>query len=392
MTHGSSRNTASPSSLHPPARVPLPVRIVGIETSCDETAIGIVEHGHVVLSNAVASSLKLHEPYGGVIPEIAARAHVETVWHVLTQALEQAGLTPEALDAIAVTQGPGLPGALLIGLAFAKGLAVCLDRPLIPVDHLAAHLYAGEMTEPDLAPPYVGLVVSGGHTLLCVVHPEGRFELLGETKDDAVGEAFDKVAKLLGLGYPGGPAIDRLSEEGQARIHFPRAQSKQPFDFSFSGLKTAVYQYVRKSAEGSRLPGPTRSGAGKAQGSGQAPGNGSETVSLQPSALSLEPQQVADIAASFQEAAVDTLVTKTIRACQRTGLSTVVVGGGVACNRRLRTRFSEVGAEKKLRIVFPPPALCIDNGAMVAGLAYPLLQRGRVASLSLASDPNLCLA
>ena len=350
-----------------------PIRIVGIETSCDETAIGIVENGQRLLSNAVASSLALHGPYGGVIPEIAARAHVETIWHVMAQALEEAQLTPETLDAVAVTQGPGLPGALHIGLAFAKGLALSLDRPLIPVDHLAAHLYAGQMSWPELAPPYIGLVVSGGHTLLCAVHADCRFELLGETRDDAVGEAFDKVARLLGLGYPGGPVIDRLSEEGRAdAIPLPRSTARSPFDFSFSGLKTAVAHYVQKLAPGSRL---------------QAPGNG-----LTPHTSSLTPQETADVAASFQEAAVDILISKTVKACHRAGLTTIVVGGGVASNRRLRARFGEEAAQKKLHVVFPPPELCVDNGAMVAGLAYPLLRQGRVAPLTLASDPNLCLA
>ena len=352
---------------------PHAVRILGIETSCDETAIGLVEDGRRILSNAVASSLTQHEPYGGVIPEIAARAHVETIWSVLAQALEQAALAPEAIDAVAVTQGPGLSGALHIGMAFAKGLAFSLDRPLIGVDHLAAHLYAGEMADATMTPPYVGLVVSGGHTLLCVVHEDARFEILGETKDDAVGEAFDKVAKLLGLGYPGGPVIDRLSEQGQTTIAFPRSHIKQPFDFSFSGLKTAVFHYIQKLAQGSRLEA------------------GESTSPFEPRASSLEPQQVADVAASFQEAAVDVLVTKTLKACQRTGLPRVVVGGGVASNRRLRARFAEVAAEKKLQVVFPPPSLCVDNGAMVAGMGFPLLQRGRVASLSLAIDPNLCL-
>jgi len=348
------------------------IRIAGIETSCDETAVGIVEEGRTVLSNAVASSLAQHGPYGGVIPEIAARAHVESIWDVFALALAEARLTPQELDAIAVTQGPGLPGALRIGLAFAKGLALALDRPLIPVDHLAAHLYAAEMTDGALTPPYVGLVVSGGHTLLCVVHPECRFELLGETKDDAVGEAFDKVAKLLGLGYPGGPVIDRLSGEVTApSVRFPRSATKQPFDFSFSGLKTAVYQYVQKVAEGSRL---------KAEG-----------TSLEPRALSLEQGQIADIAASFQEAAVEILVTKALRACQRTGIRQLAVGGGVASNRRLRARLAEAGAEHKLHVVFPPPVLCVDNGAMVAGIGYPLLQQGRVAALSITSDSNLCL-
>ena len=365
------------------------MKIVGIETSCDETAIGIVEDGRRVLSSAVASSLKLHEPYGGVIPEIAARLHVETVWDVLARALEDGGCSHAELDAVAVTQGPGLPGALLIGLAFAKGLALSLDRPLIPVDHLAAHLYAGEMTDPALEPPYIGLVVSGGHTLLCVVHAECRFELLGETKDDAVGEAFDKVAKLLGLGYPGGPAIDRLSDEaGNPPIAFPRGAGKQPLDFSFSGLKTAVYHYVQK-ATGSKLQATSRK---PAQGSSDDPAACSLQPAATPSNGGLTREETARIAAGFQEAAVEVLVSKTLRACQRTGIRRVVVGGGVASNRRLRTRFAEAASANKLQVVFPPPSLCVDNGAMVAGIAYPLLQRGRTAPLSLNSDPNLCLA
>ena len=351
------------------------IRILGIETSCDETAIGIVENGRRILSNAVASSMILHAPYGGVIPEIAARLHVETIWEVMTQALAEASLASEELDAIAVTQGPGLPGALLIGLAFAKGLALSLGRPLIPVDHLAAHLYAGEMTDETLEPPYVGLVVSGGHTVLCVTHGEGRFEVLGETRDDAVGEAFDKVAALLGLGYPGGPVIDRLSNEGRpSAVALPRTQTKGALDFSFSGLKTAVYNHIKKHN-------------GVAQGSGlRAQGEDPEPTAPSPERLS-----VADIAASFQEAAVDMLVTKTLRACQRTGMKRVVVGGGVASNRRLRAKFAEAGAAHALTVVFPPPRLCVDNGAMVAGMGYPLLRLGRVASLAMASDPNLCL-
>ena len=354
------------------------MKILGIETSCDETAIGIVEDGRRVLSNAVASSLPLHGPYGGVIPEIAARLHVETIWDVLEQSLAQAQVPLAAIDAIAVTQGPGLPGALLIGLAFAKGLALALDRPLIPVDHLAAHLYAGEMSDEALAPPYVGLVVSGGHTVLCVAHADCRFEVLGETRDDAVGEAFDKVAKLLGLGYPGGPVIDRLSDEaGPGIVAFPRVTTKAPLDFSFSGLKTAVYQYVQKATANRRAPSPTEPPA---------------TPQTQASSASLDHQQIADIAAGFQQAAVEALITRTLRACQRTGIKRLIVGGGVACNRRLRARFADVAAAQKLRVVFPPPTLCVDNGAMVAGIGYPLLEHGRVAPLSIPTDPNLCLA
>ena len=351
------------------------VRILGIETSCDETAVGIVEDGRSVLANAVASSVDRHRPYGGVIPEIACRAHVETLWDVLSQALEEARCSLEEIDAIAVTQGPGLPGALLIGLAFAKGLALSLERPLIPVDHLAAHLYAGQMTEPDLAAPYIGLIVSGGHTVLCVAHADARYELLGETKDDAVGEAFDKVGKLLGLGYPGGPAIDRLSEEGDAaQAVFPRSSAKQAFDFSFSGLKTAVYHYVQKHT---------------AHSTQQTAISNQHTV---PGPSGLGRRQIADIAAGFQEAAVEILLTKTLRAAQRTGIRQIVVGGGVASNRRLRARFAQEATSKKLHVVFPPPTLCVDNGAMVAGQAFPLLQRGRVASLAITIDPNLCLA
>lgn len=337
------------------------MNILGIETSCDETAIGIVQDGRQVLANSVASSLSWHQPYGGVIPEIAARLHVESSWPVLADALNQASLSLDQIDAIAVTQGPGLPGALLIGLAFAKGLALSLDRPLIAVDHLAAHLYAGELSEPSLKPPYVGLIVSGGHTVVCVAHPDCRYEVLGETKDDAVGEAFDKVAKLLGLGYPGGPVIDKLAESGNPKhIHFPRSNSKQPFDFSFSGLKTAVYQHLSRHS----------------------------TLNTQ---HSLDGQTIADIAASFQEAAVDVLINRTLKACQRSGITQVVVGGGVAANSRLRRRFAEEALAKKLRVVFPPPALCVDNGAMVAGIGFPLLQQGRTALLSVGSDPDRCL-
>jgi len=332
------------------------VRILGIETSCDETAIGIVEDGKTILANVVASSQAFHRPYGGVIPDIAARVHVEVIQPVLEEALAHASCTLTDLDAIAVTQGPGLPGALWIGVAFAKGLALSLDRPLIGVDHLAAHLYVGHMVDPTLEPPYLGLVVSGGHTMLCLAHEDQRFELLGETKDDAVGEAFDKVANMLGLGYPGGPAIDRLSEEGHAKaIGFPAPGAKDGFDFSFSGLKTAVYQYVKKCG---------------------AP---------------LERSAIADIAASFQETVVDILLAKTIRACQRTGMKRVVVGGGVAANRRLKQRLEEEGRARSWQVVVPSPALCVDNGAMVAGVGFTWLRGGRVATLSLPADPNLHL-
>jgi len=361
-----------------------PLRILGIETSCDETAIGIVEDGRKVLSNVVGSSIDWHRQYGGVIPEIAARVHVETIWEILGQSITEAGCTTESIDAVAITYGPGLPGALLIGLSFAKGLSLSLDRPLIPVDHLAAHLYAGEMSEPDIEPPYIGLVVSGGHTLLSVVHSDCRYEVLGETKDDAVGEAFDKVGKLLGLGYPGGPVIDRLSDEGGRKaINFPRSNPKHPYDFSFSGLKTSVFHYIQKKT-GMAAKSNHKSMTYEAS-------NGESTKTKLADDSGLDQQSIADIAASFQEAAIDVLVTRTLRACTRTGIRQIVVGGGVASNRRLRHRLAEDAGAKKIHVVFPPPNLCVDNGAMIAGIGYPLLRLGRVAPPSLAIDPNLCL-
>ena len=348
------------------------VRILGIETSCDETAIGVVEDGRRIAANVVASSQDFHRPYGGVIPEIAARVHVEVIWQVLDESLRQAQCSLKEIDAVAVTHGPGLPGALLIGLAFAKGLAWSMGRPLIGVDHLAAHLYTGQMIDPDLELPYLGLVVSGGHTLLCVAHSEQRFEMLGETRDDAVGEAFDKVAKLLGLGYPGGPMIDKISDEGRRdAVALPRHGTKDGLDFSFSGLKTAVYHHVRGLLQDDEAS------------------NGSSTAL---DASRLERSRIADVATGFQEAAVDMLVTKTLRAAQRTGMTRIVIGGGVAANRRLRERLSQEGASRRLKVVIPPPRLCVDNGAMVAGLGYELLRMGRTSPLSLAADPNLHLS
>jgi N6-L-threonylcarbamoyladenine synthase len=345
------------------------LRLLGIETSCDETAIGVVDDGLTIRANIVASSQEFHAPFGGVIPEIAARVHVEVIWRVLEEALRTAESTLEQIDAVAVTQGPGLPGALLIGVAFAKGLALAADKPLVAVDHLAAHLYAGRMAHPELEWPFIGLIVSGGHSLLCVAHPEQRYELLGETRDDAVGEAFDKVARLLGLGYPGGPVIDRLSTEGnRAAVALPRQHGRE-FDFSFSGLKTAVYQHVRKAleAQGAALGAQVAEAAGMPRA------------------------HIVDIAASFQEAAVDLLVNKTLKACQRTGLTRIVIGGGVAANRRLRERLAEEAAAKGLQVVLPPLALCVDNGAMIGGLGYELLRRGQRAPLSISADPRMHL-
>ena len=312
------------------------VRILGIETSCDETAVGIVDDGRVMRSNAVASSLELHRPYGGVIPEIACRAHVETIWDVVHQSLQEADCPLASIDAIAVTQGPGLPGALHVGVAFAKGLALSLDRPLIPVDHLAAHLYAGEMTSEALEPPYVGLVVSGGHTLLCVSHGDARYELLGETKDDAVGEAFDKVARLLGLGYPGGPIIDKLARKGRNKeIRFKCADLPGTFDFSFSGIKTAVLYFKKEHHKKNKV-------------------------------------LLNKIAYSFQNSIINVLVKKCITLCLKKRMNCLLVGGGVAANSMLREKLINEGVKNNIQVFFPPINLCLDNAAMIAGLGYHL--------------------
>ncbi len=328
------------------------MKILGIESSCDETAVAVVEDGKQVLSSCVATSLDLHAPFGGVIPEIAARSHVEVIDRVAQDALTQAGIGLSGIDGIAVTYGPGLPGALLVGLSFAKGLALSLQRPLIPVNHLAAHLYAAQMTDSTCEPPYVGLLVSGGHTLLCVVESATRFSILGETRDDAVGEAFDKVSRLMGLGYPGGPVIDRLAKEGIADATlFPRCQTKQALDFSYSGLKTAVYQYLKRDASYDK----------------------------------------ARVAASFQDTAISMLVSRSLKALKRTGYSTLVVGGGVALNSLLRKQLCEAAQKQGYHVVFAKPELCSDNAAMIAGIGYELLKEGRVAPLSLAIEPNLVL-
>ena len=320
-----------------------PIRIVGIETSCDETAIGVVEDGKRVMANVVASSLEHHRPYGGVIPEIAARAHVETIWDVFAQALEQAHLVPEAIDAVAVTQGPGLPGALLIGVAFAKGLALSLDRPLIPVDHLSAHLYAGEMTAPELSTPYIGLVVSGGHTLLCVAHADCRYELLGETKDDAVGEAFDKVARMLELSYPGGPEISKLAESARSNLNassqgstlkfkLPRPMSNSDTcDFSFAGLKTAVLYLLKNNPK-------------------------------------INDEEKKHIAHEFENAVADVLWKKTSRAIEQTDAQTLVIGGGVSANTHIRRIFAENMKKEysSVALRIPSAALTTDNAIMIA--------------------------
>jgi len=336
------------------------MRVLGIETSCDETAAAVVEDGTRVLSSVVASQEHLHAKYGGVVPEIACRAHVEAVVPTIEQALQRAGAALDSLDAVAVTTCPGLIGALLIGVAAAKTLSWLLGVPLAAVNHLEAHLYAPALAEP-LEYPLVGLIASGGHTILLHAESPIDTDVIGTTTDDAAGEAFDKAASVLGLAYPGGPAIDRAARGGNPRaVAFPRTRlGPGSFDFSFSGLKTAVlYQCYGQNV----------------RGRGETP---------------LAAERVADVAASFQEAVVDVLVEKSVRAALSRGVATLVAGGGVACNSRLRTRLAEEAGQVGLKFRFAPPSLCTDNAAMVAGLGAQLIAAGRQAGLDVAPTPYL---
>ena len=334
--------------------------VLGIETSCDETAVGIVEDRLRLRADVVASQVELHARFGGVVPEVAARAHLEAILPTVDRALADAGVTLRDLDAIAVTRGPGLAGALLVGVAAAKGLALAHDLPLIGVNHLRAHLEVAQLEHGELSgfgTPVVALVVSGGHTSIIALEPDGAMRELGATLDDAAGEAFDKIARYLGLGFPGGPAIDRVAREGRRDAHaFPRPMLDDPgHDLSLSGLKSAVVRELdRLDAAGT-------------------------------------PVHLPDVAASFQEAIVDVQVARTMQAVVDLGAPTVLLAGGVAANSRLRERFDEACRAAGVRLVVPSPRLCTDNGAMVAASGANLLALGRVDDLALEVDPSLAL-
>jgi N6-L-threonylcarbamoyladenine synthase len=326
--------------------------VLGIETSCDETAAAIVMGGSDVLSSVVSTQIDLHAQYGGVVPEIASRAHLETLNPVIARAIVEAGIEPSRIDAVAATVGPGLIGALLVGVSAAKALALAWDVPFVGVNHLEAHLYAAFLEDPTLELPLVVLLVSGGHTMLIEMTAPGEYRLLGQTIDDAAGEAFDKVARFLGLGYPGGPAIDRLAGEGDpTAIAFPRAMRNDGLDFSFSGLKTAVVNEVRKHHD----------------------------------------VVTADVAASFQEAVVDVLVTKARRAAKQVGAKGLVLGGGVAANSSLRERFLDACVEDGLRGFLPSREMCTDNAAMIASAGWYRLRSDGPTSLAAGAHPNLRL-
>lgn len=333
--------------------------ILGIETSCDETSASLVKDGREILSSIILSQDTLHRNFGGVVPEIACRAHLESIMGVINNALADAKIQLTEIDAIAVVNTPGLIGALLIGVTAAKTLCMVLDKPLIATDHLHAHIYANNLEYADIPYPAVSLVVSGGHTILFLSESETKHVPLGWTIDDAAGEAFDKVAKILGLGYPGGPIIDKLARRGnQCAVTFPRAYlEKDSLDFSFSGLKTAVLYYYR----------------------GQDLKNTDKKT--------LSDQKIADIAASFQEAVVDVLVDKTALAAKMYNVRGILTGGGVAANSRLRQRLKDKSKELSIPVYCPSVRLCTDNAAMVAGLAYKKYLEGDISGLDIEAIP-----
>ena len=326
--------------------------VLGIETSCDETAAALVMGGNDVLSSVVSTQVDLHAQYGGVVPEIASRAHLELVNPVIARAIVEAGIDEARIDAVACTVGPGLIGALLVGVSAAKAMALAWNVPFVAVNHMEAHLYAAFLEDPDLELPVVVLLVSGGHTMLIEMRGHGDYRLLGQTVDDAAGEAFDKVARYLGLGYPGGPAVDRIAEEGDPEaIAFPRAMMHEGLDFSFSGLKTAVINHVRAHPD----------------------------------------VTAADVAASFQHAVVDVLVTKARRAARQVGAKGIVLGGGVAANSRLREHLLDACAEDGLQGFLPSRAMCTDNAAMIAAAGWHRLRSDGPSPLDTGATPNLRL-
>lgn len=333
------------------------MKILAFETSCDETSCAVIEDGRKILSNIISTQVPIHKKFGGVVPEIASRHHIEDVLPVAMEALTEASCDWKDIDALAVTEGPGLVGALLVGVAAAKAAAWALDKPLIGVNHMEGHIFANFLQNPDLEPPFLALVVSGGHTMLVVVRDYNTFELLGETRDDAVGEAFDKIARIMGYPYPGGPHIDRLAKRGNPHaIPFPTPLHKEhSFDFSFSGLKSAVINYLH-------------------------------TKEMKKETVSNE-----DVAASFQYTVVNTLVTKAMEAMEKTKLTTIVLAGGVAANSGLREELKKECDKRNFRMSYPDSILCTDNGAMIGCRAYYMAQIGDYANLTLNANPRLPL-
>jgi N6-L-threonylcarbamoyladenine synthase len=321
--------------------------VLGIDTSCDDTSLALLRDGKTLLSNVVSSQVDLHRVFGGVVPEIASRRHIELIEGLYGQTLKEGGISGSSIDAIGVTAGPGLIGSVLVGLCFAKGLALSLGKPLIAVNHIEAHAMS-IFLEKEVEFPFIALVVSGGHTIMLLMEAFGKYRVLGSTRDDAAGEAFDKIAKYLGIGYPGGKVIEDLSAKGQGDyVAFPRPMADEPnYDFSYSGLKTAMINYVKK--------------------------------------YGVTAYNLSDVMASFQEAAFDVLTNKTIRAARELEISRIVVGGGVASNGRLRQLFAERCKEDGREALFSSPGFCTDNGAMVAMVAYRCYLEGTISTLNVA--------
>ncbi|MEK6653505.1 MAG: tRNA (adenosine(37)-N6)-threonylcarbamoyltransferase complex transferase subunit TsaD [Nitrospirota bacterium] len=356
--------------------------ILGIDTSCDDTAASVVsnssdspkgeEDGTRIISNIVSGQTDIHTKYGGIVPELASRRHIEMIWPVVDEALKAADIRLEDLSAIAVCHGPGLIGSLLVGCSFAKALCFSKNLPLVAVNHLEGHVFSAFLEEPRPEFPFISLVASGGHTSLYRVDGFGRYTELGRTRDDAAGEAYDKVSKLLGLGYPGGPVIDNLAKDGNPEaINFPRAYLPESFDFSFSGVKTAVLHYLRKEE---RKVAPPQPPLGK--------GGIEEAVSSSLQAFQTS-ELVRDIAASFQACVIDVLVRKTEWAIRKEGIRRVTLSGGVSANSELRRRMKKMGEEREVEIFIPSVSLCTDNAAMIAAAGFHYFNAGRFAGMDL---------
>ena len=333
------------------------ILILAVESSCDETAAAVVKNGREVLSNIISSQIALHTLYGGVVPEIASRKHIEAIDGVITQALQEAGVTLDDIDAIGVTYGPGLVGALLVGLAEAKALAFAANKPLVGVHHIEGHICANYIENKDFEPPYMALVVSGGHSHLVYVSDYGKYEILGRTRDDAAGEAYDKVARAIGMGYPGGPKIDAAAKKGNPNaVKFPRVfLEEDSYDFSFSGLKSAVINYLHNQQQAGREVNRS------------------------------------DVAASFQRAVVDALVKEAVHAMQYTGYNKIVLAGGVSANKTLQNTLAKAMEEIGAQLVHPTPILCTDNAVMIACRGYFMYQAGSFSPLDLNANPSLKL-